>query len=470
MKVLLAATNLERFPYAVAPLGVLCVAAAARAAGHEVDFLDLGMARSPHRALRNALKAGEYRAVAFGIRNLDNCWAFAPRTYLEEVRGFAETVRRCFNGPLILGGSGFSVSPEGWMRRLQADCGVIGEGERAFPEVLSRLEAGRSLQGIDGVIVASKSGSLGEALPTKAIERLGGLSVAAHDLCGYAKYMKRGGYVGVQTKRGCPFGCVYCVYPQLEGRRYRLRPPEAVVEEVESVVVRSKSRHYFFVDSVFNDPRAHALEICRALSRRRLPARWMCFCNPVGFDAELAHAMADAGCSGIEFGLDAVTPKMLAAMGKPFEQEDVRTALGAARDAGLPFLLSMLFGGPGETWADIEEAQSFLNGCATANSVFACYGIRIYEGTSLAEVAVREGSLPPDQDLFEPAYYLSPALRERTVEKLDLIARRRPEWSSPADWRRPMMRWAQKVVVRLDTRPQWKYLSNYGRYMRRQEK
>src|ERR1035438_7273272 len=125
---------------------------------------------------------------------------------------------------------------------------------------------------------------------------------------------------------------------------------------------RSKSRHYFFVDSVFNDPRAHALEICRALSRRRLPARWMCFCNPVGFDAELAHAMAEAGCSGIEFGLDAVTPKMLAAMGKPFEQEDVRTALGAARDAGLPFLLSMLFGGPGETWADIEEAQAFLNG------------------------------------------------------------------------------------------------------------
>ena len=56
MKLLLVATNLERFPYAVAPLGVLCVAAAARAAGHEVDFLDLNMASSPQRALRKALK------------------------------------------------------------------------------------------------------------------------------------------------------------------------------------------------------------------------------------------------------------------------------------------------------------------------------------------------------------------------------------------------------------------------------
>ena len=83
MKVLLVATNLERFPYAVAPLGVLCVAAAARAAGHQVDFLDLGMAPSAQRALQKALKSGEYQAVAFGIRNLDNCWAFAPRSYLE---------------------------------------------------------------------------------------------------------------------------------------------------------------------------------------------------------------------------------------------------------------------------------------------------------------------------------------------------------------------------------------------------
>ena len=103
MKVLLVATNLEPFPYAVAPLGVLCVAAAARAAGHQVDFLDLRLAWSAHGALQKALKTGAYQAVAFGIRNLDNCWAFAPHSYFEEVRGFADTVRRCFKGPLILG-------------------------------------------------------------------------------------------------------------------------------------------------------------------------------------------------------------------------------------------------------------------------------------------------------------------------------------------------------------------------------
>jgi radical SAM superfamily enzyme YgiQ (UPF0313 family) len=470
MKVLLVATNRERSPYPVAPLGALCVAAAARAAGHEVDFLDMGQASAPQRALEQALAAREYQAVAFGIRNLDNCWAFAPRMYFDDVHLLGETVRRHFNGPLILGGSGFSVAPAGWMQRMGADCGVIGEGEGAFPEVLARLEAGRSLEGIDGVIVAHKHNGTASLSPARAVERLSELPLAAHEMCGYKRYVGQGGFVGVQTKRGCPFGCVYCIYPQLEGRRYRLRPPEAVVDEVAAVVSRLKVNHFFFVDSVFNDPRAHALAICKALARRRLRIHWHAFCNPVGFDAELAHAMAEAGCTAVEFGLDVATPRMLEALGKPFGQEETRIALNAARDAGLPFVSYLLFGGPGETWADVKDTQAFLNECAPAKAVFASYGIRIYEGTPLAKTAVREGVLASGQDLFEPAYYLSPGLAENTLENLDRIARRRPEWTSPADWRRPMMLWGQKVMVFFKVRPQWKYIRGYGEHMRKQEK
>jgi radical SAM superfamily enzyme YgiQ (UPF0313 family) len=270
----------------------------------------------------------------------------------------------------------------------------------------------------------------------------------------------------VQTKRGCPFQCIYCTYPQLEGRRYRLRSPATVADEGESVVRHSRSRHFFFVDSVFNDPREHALAVCAALKRRSLPMRWMAFCNPVGFDAELARAMAQAGCEGLEFGLDAVTPKMLNSMHKPFEQQEIRVAMRAAHDAGLPFAVHLLFGGPGETWLDVEEAQKFLNGCAPANSVFASFGIRIYENTAIEKIAREEGALLPGQDLFEPAYYISPAMAEHAGKNLDRIARRRPEWTSPMDWRRPLMRWIQKTVNFLDVRPQWRDIRGYGRHLR----
>lgn len=467
MKLLLVATNRESSPFPVAPLGALCIAAAARGAGHEVQLLDLGPTSSPAKALLKALAAGNPQAVAFSIRNLDNCFVLAPRLYFDEVSKLVGTVRQSFKGPLILGGSGFSVAPRGWMKRLHADCGVIGEGERVFVELLARMEAGRSLEGINGVITARSREASVSGQPAEAIQQLGELTLPAHELCRYGKYLRRGGSVSVQTKRGCPFRCAYCIYPQLEGRRYRLRPPEAVADEVETVLKQSQSRHFFFVDSVFNDPREHALAVCAELSGRRLPMRWMAFCNPVSFDAELARAMSQAGCEGLEFGLDAATPKMLVAMHKPFGQEEIRTAMRTAHGAGLPFAVHLLFGGPGETWADVEEAQSFLNGCAPANSVFASFGIRVYEGTAMAEIAVREGVLPAGLDLFEPAYYISPGMAERAGEKLDCIARRRPEWTSPMDWCRPLMRWIQKAVNFFNVRPQWKNIRGYGQHMRK---
>ncbi len=97
MKLLLIATNRERSPYPVSPLGALCVAAAARAAGHDVEFLDMNAAHFPKLALRAALGKNDFQAVAFGIRNLDNCWCFAPRSYFDEVREFVEIVAPTFS-------------------------------------------------------------------------------------------------------------------------------------------------------------------------------------------------------------------------------------------------------------------------------------------------------------------------------------------------------------------------------------
>lgn len=465
MKVLLVATNREASPYPVAPLGALCVASAAQSAGHEITFLDLGSSKSPQEDLRRALHSNGHQAVAFGIRNLDNCWSFAPKLFFDDVKELASIVRENFSGPLILGGTGFSVAPFGWMKRLQPDCGVVGEGERSFPEILRRIESGESLEGMPGVL--TKHTVETECVPpTQQVHLLQELSCPAHDLCQYSSYVRRGGFIGIQTKRGCPFKCVYCIYPELEGKRYRLRAPEAVVEEIERVARHSKQKHFFFVDSVFNDPRSHALAICKIMQRKRTPVKWEAFCNPVGFDEELARNMAEAGCVGVEFGLDVADAKMLKAMGKPFTQKHIRIALQAAKDAKIPFVVYLLFGGPGETWADIQDTQKFLADCAEPNGVFASFGIRVYENTPLAETALREGQIQPGQDLFETAYYLSPHLQEDTERKLDHIARNRPEWTSPADWRRPVVRWAQQLFVLAKVRPQWKYLKGYGRYMR----
>jgi radical SAM superfamily enzyme YgiQ (UPF0313 family) len=270
----------------------------------------------------------------------------------------------------------------------------------------------------------------------------------------------------VQSKRGCPYGCIYCTYPALEGTAYRLRTPERVVDELEILARMREGCYFFFTDSVFNTPREHALAVCRRMARRKVPARWMAYCNPVQFDEELARAMVEAGCVGVEFTLDAATEKMLRAMGKPFAPSDIRTALAATSKAGLPCAVYLLFGGPGETLDDMRECQGFLDSCATPNAVFAALGIRIYAGTPIQEIARREGVIAPDADLFEPAYYLSPALGSEPMKVLDEMARARPEWSTPTDWAKLTLRVVQRVVNRLGVRPQWRDVRNYGKHMR----
>ncbi len=473
MRVLLVATNREKSPFPVSPVGVLAVAGAALAAGHDVDFVDLMFDRAPARRLRAALHARDYDVVALGIRNLDNCFWAAPRHFFDDVRVLVETTRAATRAPLVLGGSGFSVEPQGWLSRLDVDYGVVGEGEAAFTALLDAIDAGRSAEGIPGVTSREdlarrqrETGRRKPAIPTSFVPDIERLAPPAHHLLDYAPYVRRGGFVSVQAKRGCAFKCEYCVYPQLEGTRYRNRPVEAIVDEIADVVRTQSVRQFFFADSVFNMPRAHTLELCHALARRRLDVRWMAYTNSARFDDELAHAMVAAGCLGIEFGLDAVTDRMLHAWRKPFRQRDIRRSLGACRDAGLPAAVHLLFGGPGETIADVVESQRFLDDCAPVDAVFASLGVRIYEGAPIVRTARAEGVIDEDTDLFFPTWYVSPGLGLHPMPMLDAIARRRDHWTTATDWTSRRVRLIQILTNRFGGQPQWRNIREYGRRMR----
>ena len=102
----------------------------------------------------------------------------------------------------------------------------------------------------------------------------------------------------VVTKRGCAFDCSYCVYPALEGRRWRLREAGAVAEDVEAAA-RSGLRNAEIVDGVFGLPAAHAVECCEAIaaSKTRIPLTTMEL-NPLGCTEELTEAMNAARVRG----------------------------------------------------------------------------------------------------------------------------------------------------------------------------
>ena len=199
-------------------------------------------------------------------------------------------------------------------------------------------------------------------------------------------YLAQGSLPGVQTQRGCPLHCCYCTYPLIEGARSRFLGAEAVVEELRRLSALGV-KYVFFVDSVFNTSDEHVTEVCEALIRADLGVQWECFLRPRGVTRELLRLMQRAGLSHIEFGSDSFSDSVLRSYGKSFTFEEIHAASTHAHELGMRYSHFIIFGGPGETPASVEETLARAKTLPGAY-YFATLGVRIYPDTALGRQGV----------------------------------------------------------------------------------
>lgn len=465
MRVLIISTNREKAPFAVAPIGAAHLIPPLEAAGHPTELLDLCFSRFPERAVAKTVRQFKPQLIGISMRNLDNCMYGSPTSYHEEVQRVITAVKGTTAAPIVIGGSGVSVLPHALMAYLDVSCAVVGEGETSLPAIAGALETGGRLDTIPGVIIR-QDGRFQSRPPDFATD-VDSLSPYAYDRIDYQKYFKRGGFVGLQTKRGCNFSCVYCNYRTLEGARIRRRSPGRCVDDIQQIVSDTGLRDFFFTDSVFNWPRDHALEICEQIVRRRVKIRWMAYCNPAGFDQETATLFKASGCAGVELGLDAVTDEMLENMGKGFGRQDISRTYAALTKTDIPFAVFLLFGGPGDSYDNMVDTQRLLSEFGKANAVFASIGIRIYPDAPIHQIALDQGVLSGEEDLLTPVYYLSPRLGEDIIARLDRLARQEATWSTPTDWNSRLVSGIQNILGRMRVIPNWRDIETYGKHFRR---
>lgn len=427
MRIFLVSVNREVTPEPVAPLGISYVAGAARAHGHEVALLDLCFSRDVEADIDLAVRRLSPDLIGISIRNVDNLTYPASVSYLGEIRAAAAALTRASHVPIVAGGAGFSIFPEQLLAELGIEYGVIGEGEETFCLLARYLGEGAMVPRLPNLIRRGESaeGVRRQAAPFARNGR------PARDLLENTRYRELGGTSNLQTKRGCPFRCLYCTYPHIDGASPRLRPPGEVVDELVSMVEKGGLNEVFFVDDVFNWPPDHAMEICEEIAARTLRVAWTCFATPLGMTPELARAMKRAGCRGVEFGVDTASPTVLRSLGKPFGPEEIRRAARACREAGLPAAHYLIFGGPGETASTVAETFAFYDDL-DPQAVLAFLGIRIYPGTPLRKVAAADGVIAEDEDLLMPRFYISPGIgAEVLTAAVRAHAGVRPNWVVP---------------------------------------
>jgi radical SAM superfamily enzyme YgiQ (UPF0313 family) len=124
-------------------------------------------------------------------------------------------------------------------------------------------------------------------------------------------------YVGVQTKRGCPHNCCYCVYTVVEGKQVRLNPIKEVVAEMRQLYDRGV-RGFWFTDAQFIPARRHiedAKELLRAIQAEGLVGiRWAAYIRADNLDLELVDLMVATGLSYFEIGITSGSQELVRKM------------------------------------------------------------------------------------------------------------------------------------------------------------
>ena len=406
-------TNVMQPP--IGPIGLDYVAGAARAGGIETRVVDLCLADDGDAALRGALAAGP-SLVGLTFRNLDDCFWPSCRSFADELASLTARVRELTDAPIVLGGVGFSVMPGRILRHTGADFGIHGDGEQAVCALHHALAGRGRLEDVPGLLRRENGRTI--ANPPAWPERLS--LPTARDAVDNAAYFRLGGQSGVETKRGCNRRCIYCADPLAKGRAARLRDPREVADEVEALAARGINVLHL-CDSEFNIPRAHAMAVCDELTARGLTGltRWYAYLAVTPFDEELASAMQQAGCVGIDFTTDSASPAMLMTYGHGHSVEDIASAVAICRRRGIAVMLDLLLGGPGETPNTAAETVTAIKRL-DADCVGCGVGVRLYPGTPVEAMLRAGGPLEQNRgirrkydgpvDLLLPTFYVSRAL------------------------------------------------------------
>ncbi|MGD9121811.1 MAG: radical SAM protein [Desulfobacterales bacterium] len=404
------------------PMGLGCVAAATQKAGHDVAFVDLLSAVDIGPLIKKTIHEFAPRVIGISARNIDDQVMQSPRFMLDQAKEVAALCRKLSKAPLVLGGAGYSMFPHSALEYVDADMGIQGEGEVAFPALLKHIEQQSDPGEVPGLYLR------GRGLQAKRtyVKDLDSLPFPEPSLLLTANSDTANCWLPFQTRRGCPLDCSYCSTATIEGHRIRQRSPAAAVRELYRWVDAGLNQ-LFFVDNTFNLPKSYAMELCKRLAAAALGIGWRCIVYPRKISEDLVKTMARAGCSEVSLGFESGNNDILRAMNNRFDVGEIRQANQIFADYGIRRMGFLMLGGPGETRQSVEQSFDFVESLEL-DALKITLGIRIYPYTDLAKTAIEEGMIASDDDLLFPKFYIDRDLNEWLEGYVKDRRKNRPNW------------------------------------------
>lgn len=360
----------------------------------EDDALDVVMNFDHSPKLTSRLKAGIdalsiiYDYSANRIRNF----------------GFMRLVRKLLpDSRIVVGGTAVSIFGKYVARQCPVDSVVVvGEGEAAMLSIVDGFTqaAGESYY-------KDHSGRVSYKHPQGNFD-LAGLTAVDFAYVesifpAFHEYLDD--YVGVHTKRGCPYQCHFCLYNKIEGARQRYREPQEIVDEIEALNRDYGVRKIWFTDAQFCSTKRstrHVEQILDELMRRGIAIEWTGYLRLNYLTRELAGKMLDSGLASLDLSFTG-TQEVINSLTLGYSLEQQMEAFRMFKQAGYTDQKVKLYiplNAPGETVATLRKT---INRIGELYQLFGrnnvlpfIFFIGIQPGTPVEQLLIRQGYLKKD--------------------------------------------------------------------------
>ena len=398
------------------PIGVAYLAGSMRAAGQDVTVLDglaLGM-DSYHPAPNQCQLVGLQLADLVDripddvdIVGVSAAFSFEWPTCRELL---AHIRRRFPRALLVCGGEHATALPSETLLDSVADVAVLGEGEET---IIALAEAARSDRDVSEVrgIARKRDGKVIVNPRRPRMRGLDSIPWPAWDLLPVEAYLDRNAGFGVNrgrsmpllASRGCPYQCTFCSSPNMWTTRWEARNPDLLLDEIQAYQEKYRATNFDFYDLTAIVKRSWIKDFCEKSIARGAEFTWQL---PSGtrleaIDREIAQLLFASGCRNLSFSPESGSRTVLRRIKKRIDPDRLVNTIAECSQAGLNIKCNLIFGFPGETYAEIAESYQLILRMALAGAHdLAIWAFSPYPGSELFEQMRASGEI-----VLDDAYY-----------------------------------------------------------------
>lgn len=281
----------------------------------------------------------------------------------------AEQIKKTMNAYVVFGGPQADMSAVDTIREIPyVDFVCCGEGENTVYPFFSSLLTGEPDLTVPGLVYRVNEQVIQNPRPEMNGD-LDALPDVDYSASGLEVPSDNKEAFPVDVGRGCPFGCTYCSTKSFWGRKYRLKSPQRIVEEIKQINAKYGITFFAFEHDMFTMNRKQVIETCKLLRKLDFPVAWKCSARIDCIDKELIDIMAESGMKRLYIGIETGSARMQKIINKNLKLDGIIEMLTYIRSKGIIVTASFIYGFPEETEEDVSQTMALIAEIAKIKNV-----------------------------------------------------------------------------------------------------